>query len=156
MVYVTHDQTEAMTMADQVVLLKSGRIDQTGPPHELYEYPATTFAARFIGSPPMNLIDINLLEEIPTFNKKSANTNKTQGGYIGVRPEHIALSQNGLPVEVDTVDYLGSETVMRLYHGEQPFFIKLNGKTRFKKGDRLNIGWPEEAVLTFNAKGFRE
>ena len=63
MVYVTHDQVEAMTMADQVVLLKKGRVEQIGRPHELYELPRTTFAAQFMGSPPMNLLKLDLIEE---------------------------------------------------------------------------------------------
>ena len=63
MVYVTHDQVEAMTMADQVVLLRQGRVEQIGQPHELYEHPQTTFAAQFLGSPPMNLLRIGLIAE---------------------------------------------------------------------------------------------
>ena len=63
MIYVTHDQTEAMTMADQVVLLQSGRIEQISPPYELYEHPSTAFATRFIGSPPMNLVQLDLMDD---------------------------------------------------------------------------------------------
>jgi sn-glycerol 3-phosphate transport system ATP-binding protein len=159
MIYVTHDQTEAMTMADQVVLLKNGGIEQTGPPHALYEYPATTFAAHFIGSPPMNLLDIDLVEnltELPTKNGSVPVSDHTKGWCIGIRPEHIELNNQGLPVRVDAVDYLGSETVIRFRHGKNTLFVKINGKTQIVAGDQLNISWPHEAMHVFNEKGLRE
>src|SRR3989449_3475780 len=84
MVYVTHDQTEAMTMADQVVLLKSGRVEQDAPPAELYARPATAFAARFIGTPPMNLLRLA----------------SSPGHLVGVRPEDVRFADGGLPVRV--------------------------------------------------------
>src|SRR4030095_15208188 len=76
MVYVTHDQTEAMTMADRVVLLRNGRIEQVGSPEELYARPATEFTARFVGAPPMNIL-------------------RSNGGLTGVRPEDIRLASDG-------------------------------------------------------------
>ena len=88
MIYVTHDQVEAMTMADQVVLLKKGRVEQTGPPHELYERPHTTFAAQFLGSPPMNLLNVALIEQRDTLAEACGGPAAVDGldeGFIGVR-----------------------------------------------------------------------
>jgi sn-glycerol 3-phosphate transport system ATP-binding protein len=159
MVYVTHDQTEAMTMADQVVLLKNGRIEQVGTPHCLYEYPATTFAARFIGSPPMNLVGLDLIDDLslPSPEGRAGPfTDNPKGWFIGIRPEHLRLSDRGLPVRVGAVDYLGSETVLRLHHGKQSLFIRVNGKNKITTGDQLKISCPYEAMHIFNEKGFRE
>jgi sn-glycerol 3-phosphate transport system ATP-binding protein len=159
MVYVTHDQTEAMTMADQVVLLKNGRIEQVGTPHCLYEYPATTFAARFIGSPPMNLVAPDLIEDLsfPSPEGRAGPfSDNPKGWLVGIRPEHLKLSDRGLPVRVGAVDYLGSETVLRLHHGKQSLFIRVNGKNKITTGDQLKISCPFEAMHIFNEKGFRE
>lgn len=159
MVYVTHDQTEAMTMADQVVLLKEGRIEQIGTPYDLYEYPATAFAARFIGAPPMNLVQLDLIEDRSTL---SAAVNgalipdDVRSWSIGIRPEHIEPGDQGLPVQVHAVDYLGGEKVIRLYLGKQSFFAKVNGKSEIAAGDHLKISWSREAMHVFNEKGFRE
>jgi multiple sugar transport system ATP-binding protein len=98
-VYVTHDQVEAMTMADRIVVLSAGRIEQYGSPLELYEHPANLFVAGFIGSPKMNLIAGE------TASRAGATT-------IGVRPEHIRVSRDGSGWEgtVMTAEYLGSDT----------------------------------------------
>jgi len=156
MVYVTHDQTEAMTMADQVVLLKDGHIEQIGTPYDLYENPETTFAARFIGSPPMNLIRIDRIEDRSAL--QAAGDGKTipdgvQGGFIGIRPEHIEPGDRGLPVRVDAVDYLGGEKVIRLHHGNQPLFARVNGKSKIETGDQLKVFWPAEAMHLFDESG---
>ncbi len=158
MVYVTHDQVEAMTMADQVVLLKEGRVEQTGRPHELYERPRTTFAAQFMGSPPMNLLTIDLIEERSALTDAcggSLAADSLSGGYIGVRPEHVRVSRNGLPVSVSAIDYLGAETVLRMTLGPQTLFVKTDGRHRYKPGEQLHVSWPEKAVHHFGAGGLR-
>jgi sn-glycerol 3-phosphate transport system ATP-binding protein len=158
MIYVTHDQTEAMTMADQVVLLNDGHIEQVGTPHQLYECPATTFAARFIGSPPMNLINLDLIE-VKSYISDGVDAavfpDQPQGCTIGIRPEDIKLSARGLPVKAGATDYLGSETVIRLHRDKQTLFIKLNGKSQIAAGERLQISWPYKAMHFFNEKGIR-
>ncbi len=156
MVYVTHDQIEAMTMADQVVLLKDGHIEQIGTPYDLYENPETTFAARFIGSPPMNLIRLDRIEDWSALQSAvdgKAIPDGVQGGSIGIRPEHIQPGDRGLPVQVGAVDYLGGEKVIRLHHGDQPLFAKVNGKSDIAAGDQLKICWPREAMHLFNESG---
>jgi sn-glycerol 3-phosphate transport system ATP-binding protein len=132
MVYVTHDQVEAMTMADQVVLLKAGRVVQTGRPHDLYERPRTTFAAQFMGSPPMNLLKIDLIEKRSVLADACGGfltEDSFSGGFIGVRPEHVQVAPTGLPVTLSAADYLGAETVLRLTHGQQPCLPRSTGIT---------------------------
>jgi len=156
MVYVTHDQTEAMTMADQVVLLKDGHIEQIGTPYDLYENPETTFAARFIGSPPMNLIRIDQIADRSALQSAvdgKAIPDTVQNGFVGIRPEHIQPGDHGLPVLVGAVDYLGGEKVIRLHHEDQPLFAKVSGKSDITAGDQLKICWPAEAMHLFNESG---
>src|SRR6185503_9371101 len=98
-VYVTHDQVEAMSMADHVVLLREGKIEQEGTPAELYARPATTFAARFIGTPAMNLIPFQALQP-----------GAAAGLTAGIRPEHIGFSENGIPATVLSAEYHGADT----------------------------------------------
>ncbi|MBR9984983.1 MAG: ABC transporter ATP-binding protein [Desulfosarcina sp.] len=158
MVYVTHDQVEAMTMADQVVLLKKGRVEQTGRPHDLYERPRTTFAAQFMGSPPMNLLQLDLIEARSALAAAWGGTLPTgglTGGYIGVRPEHVLVGDVGLPVRVSATDYLGAETVLRMAHGEQTLFGKIGGHRRYAPGEQLHVCWSAEAVHRFGADGLR-
>ena len=103
MIYVTHDQTEAMTMGTRIVVMNGGRIQQAAPPMEVYERPANAFVASFIGTPPMNLFPPGMLD---------------LGRTVGVRPENIricpadAVSDRGLPATVDLIEPLGSETLV--------------------------------------------
>ena len=159
MIYVTHDQTEAMTMADQVVLLQNGRIEQTGPPYDLYEKPVTTFAAHFIGSPPMNLLQLNLIKDLKGLIDAGGEMplpDEIQGWCIGVRPEEIKLSPQGLPAVVEAVDFLGAETIIRLFHGEQTLFARVNGRSKIMPGDQTNLSWSSSVIHLFNEKGIRQ
>ena len=99
MLYVTHDQTEAMAMADQVVLLRDGRVEQDAPPAEMYARPATGFAARFIGTPPMNVFPRSVVGDGGT-------------GLAGIRPEALRLAERGIPATVTHAEYLGADTVL--------------------------------------------
>ena len=147
MVYVTHDQTEAMSMADQVVLLRDGKIVQIGPPAELYERPSTDFAAQFLGTPPMNVLPISQLDmaiEVPE-----------DGCYMGIRPEKIRIANSGLPVEVSAVDYMGAETVLRLRHRDNTLMARIDGRAEAAPGDRLCIAWNRADVQLFDKQGSR-
>jgi sn-glycerol 3-phosphate transport system ATP-binding protein len=123
MVYVTHDQTEAMTMADRVALMRDGRVEQNGPPEELYSRPATSFTARFIGTPPMNLI--------------------TRGGkLVGVRPEHIRIvSQDAHPARVRSVEHLGADSVVLCEIEGQPILVRQDGFSKAVPGDSIRLAW---------------
>ena len=159
MIYVTHDQIEAMTMADQVVLLQHGRIEQIAPPYELYEHPVTAFAAHFIGSPPMNLIRLDQVRDRTALSAAGGRITVPQGSRgwsIGVRPEEIKISQQGLSARVDAIDFLGAETIIRLVFEEQSLFAKINGRAKVAPGDRLTVSWSPDAVHLFNEKGVRD
>ncbi len=158
MIYVTHDQIEAMTMADQVVLLRKGRIEQIGAPYELYEQPQTAFAAHFIGSPPMNLIRLDLVEDrvaLSAAGGQIPDNEQTRGWRIGVRPEKIELGERGLTASVGAIDFLGAETIARLTFGKQTLFAKIDGRADFSPGDEVNFSWPPEAAHFFDENGFR-
>ncbi len=138
MVYVTHDQTEAMTMADAVVLLNAGRIEQLGPPPVLYEKPATAFAARFIGQPPMNLL-----------------RGRAPGTLLGVRPEDVVLNGTGRPARVLALDYLGAETLLRLSLNGEDIVVRAPGRAVPQPGEDVRIAWPAEAEHLFEDTGKR-
>jgi sn-glycerol 3-phosphate transport system ATP-binding protein len=148
-----------MTMADQVVLLQSGRIEQIAPPHELYEQPATEFAAHFIGSPPMNIVQLDLIDYATLLSAAGGRlpvADGTRGWSIGVRPEEIKLDQPGLPARVGAVDFLGAETVIRVMYGQQTLFARTNGRARLVPGDEVMVSWPPDAVHVFDEKGLRQ
>jgi sn-glycerol 3-phosphate transport system ATP-binding protein len=153
MVYVTHDQTEAMSMADQVVLLKDGRIEQIGAPAEIYDTPATTFAARFLGMPPMNVMRIDQIEDGGALNE--ALPPVAPGWMLGVRPENITIAERGLPVKVGAVDYMGAETVLRLRHGTQDLMARIGGRVTAVPGEALCVAWKADDVHLFDEKGIR-
>ncbi len=134
MVYVTHDQTEAMTMADRVVLLKEGRIEQVGSPEELYARPATAFTASFIGAPPMNLLRLN-----------------GTGSLTGIRPEDIRIGGSGLEARVESVEYLGADTLVAARALDQPFLIRVPGRARVRAEDTVHAAWDREHEHRFDA-----
>jgi sn-glycerol 3-phosphate transport system ATP-binding protein len=123
MVYVTHDQTEAMTMADRVVLMRDGRIEQNGSPEELYNRPATAFTARFIGTPPMNLV--------------------RQGEHlIGIRPEHIRIVPGGNhAARVKAVEHLGADSIVLCDIDGQPISVRLDGFSKVQPGEDVRLAW---------------
>jgi sn-glycerol 3-phosphate transport system ATP-binding protein len=134
MVYVTHDQTEAMTMADRVVLMRDGRVEQNGSPEELYNRPATAFTARFIGTPPMNLI--------------------AQGGrLIGIRPEHIDIvSQDGHAARVKAVEHLGADSIILCEIEGQPVSVRQDGFSKAHPGDDVRLAWDAGHEHQFDQK----
>jgi len=149
MIYVTHDQVEAMTMADKIVVMHDGIIEQTGSPLDLYNKPANLFVAGFIGSPKMNFLDCSSLpEEIKKLSPKGATT-------FGIRPEHLRIQdENTLSLEVKTVEQLGSDSYL---YGEtidkQEISIKLNSQTTIKGGESVKVGFSQSDTHWFNEKG---
>ena len=117
MLYVTHDQVEAMTMADQVVLMRNGRIEQDAAPAALYERPATIFAARFVGTPPMNVIPARVLPADAAGRTRRAPTVMRRAMLaIGIRPEAARLGADGVAATVAAVEYLGADTLIETRH----------------------------------------
>ena len=152
MLYVTHDQVEAMTMADQVVLMRNGRIEQDAAPAALYEKPATIFAARFVGTPPMNVIPAALVPEhlAPTPRGRARDTLA-----VGIRPETTELAADGLPASVAAVEYLGADTLLDTRIGDQPFTVRMSGRANAVSGDKVDIRWDPSAAHWFDQSSQR-
>ena len=150
-VYVTHDQVEAMSMADQIILLKLGEIVQVGAPEEIYNSPNSVFSAQFIGLPPMNILNLNEIDVSSLDSKiySAVDSNKNIKD-IGVRPEHIVFSKKGLPVVVKSIDYFGGETVFKLTHQEKDFFLREPRQPKIQLGDKLNVSWNLDDMYLFN------
>jgi len=150
-IYVTHDQIEAMSMADQIVLLDKGSVVQIGTPQEFYENPANEFVAKFIGTPPMNVIYLNDISE-EDLNKLPLSKSNQPAASIGIRPEHLHVSEKGLPVEITSIEYLGGESVVRLNHNDKEISMRLTDQTNLQRGDKLLISWKEEDVHLFDGE----
>ena len=159
MVYVTHDQVEAMSMADRVILLNRGEIEQNGMPVDLYETPANTFVARFIGTPPMNLLPL-------VARRDGAVIKGTDGpvvlpaqfadGLLGVRPEHIRVQRDGEHVaRVDGVEYLGGDSLIACKLGETSIAVRQSGAVGLAGGDVIRLAWAGGAQHCFDASGAR-
>lgn len=154
MVYVTHDQVEAMTMADVVVLMRAGKIEQLGPPDALYDRPETSFTARFIGAPPMNVIPYRLLADHATW----LNSNSREAGQttaIGVRPERIRLAESGVPAIVASVEYLGSESLIDARSGDTTILVRVPGRAPVKPGSNVHLAWSEADTHRFDQSSGR-
>ena len=148
-VYVTHDQTEAMSMADKVVVIRDGRIDQEGSPDDIYNRPRTTFVAQFVGAPPMNLFQPFGGGAGPADHPLVAGW--SAGRCFGVRPEDIELAPGGVPARVIAGDYLGADSVVEVDVGGQRAFVRVAGHAACAEGDVVNVGWAPEAVHVFDA-----
>jgi len=131
MLYVTHDQTEAMGMADQIVLLRGGRIEQDAAPEEVYDHPATSFAASFIGTPPMNLFPLERRGSgmVLRGTEGPVVSPAVDGTLIGgIRPEHLRLAGSGIPAVVRNTEYLGADTVLACEAGSATLLVRLPGR----------------------------
>lgn len=149
-VYVTHDQVEAMSMADQIVLLQLGKVVQISSPDNLYTRPTNTFAAQFVGVPPMNILDRGEIDtdSLPGQIQKQLSDQNGDIQFIGIRPEHISITDSGFPTEVFAVDYFGGETVIRTQHKETPISLRVAGQPKIQPGDQIKLAWhPEETHL---------
>ena len=149
MIYVTHDQVEAMTMADKIVVMNDGIIEQVGAPLELYNKPSNKFVAGFIGSPKMNFIQFDYL---PNSLKEIAPSNSIS---LGIRPEHLSIKdENSLSLNVETVEQLGSDSF--LYGstlGEQKISIKLNYQTDIQANQSIKVGFKLDDAHWFDKDG---
>jgi multiple sugar transport system ATP-binding protein len=155
-IYVTHDQVEAMTMADRIVVMREGRIEQQGAPLELYDDPNNRFVAGFIGSPSMNFvrttvidgyIDMGLSGRIPL----PANMGFVQGDVeVGIRPEHLVIDHQGpLAARVQVVEPTGSETLLYVECNRQRLCVMLRGRAHCRVGETIRIGLTS-SILVFD------
>ncbi len=158
-VYVTHDQIEAMTMADKIVVMQAGRIEQMGAPLELFDRPANTFVAGFIGSPSMNILKGKVVAggvSIEGVTLPAEGQHMLQQGddiFYGIRPEHLEISDSGLPARVSVVEPTGSETTVVLRVGESEMVALFRERHDFKPGDVLHLMPRKGHMHLFNPQG---
>ena len=154
LIYVTHDQTEAMSMADKIVLLNEGEIVQQGRPKELYEKPENTFTAKFLGNPPMNLINLEVEREgnyIPIFEEKYFIKQKSdKKNILGIRPEDIEISKEGIKCTINDLDYQGSDVVLSLQLGNQEIFARIDSKKVEELDNHVYINWDNNNLHLFD------
>ena len=156
-VYVTHDQIEAMTLADKIVIMNKGKIEQFGSPEDIYNNPNNIFVAEFIGNPKMNILKIqkeNILNKntFKLFNQeiKFENVNFENGLYVGIRPEDISFenkSEIALQISIDLVENLGSEKIIYTYLNNEEFRIKSSKNVKDKK---ITIYLPKNKLYLFD------
>ncbi|WP_462324797.1 ABC transporter ATP-binding protein [Desulfoplanes sp.] len=175
-VYVTHDQVEAMTLADRIVVMRDGYIEQVGSPVELFQNPVNTFVAGFIGNPPMNLVECTLGGDggaiscqgrfsLPVPGTKAANLHHKGHGnrdvILGIRPENLSVNngdKSNLPdawkvdALVDFVEPLGSETYLHVTIKDIAFLARTKGTTAIKEGDTVPLVFDLERMHLFDAK----
>ena len=150
-VYVTHDQTEAMSMADQVVLLNKGRIEQAAPPRALYAQPETTFSARFIGTPAMNLL--RLTDGHIAGSQVAVSRSAAQ---LGLRPEAVVVDPGGtIPATIQSIEYLGADLMARCTVGTERITVRTDGHSVLAAGDQVMLAWPAHAEHYFDHNGNR-
>jgi len=174
MVYVTHDQIEAMTLADRIAVMKSGRIQQLGAPHEIYGHPVNRFVAGFIGSPPMNFLS-GQLEPGPSpvfraeqlhvpLDRYKFDDRGAAGGrcVLGIRPENVAVGAEGTArpfsheVEIEIVEPMGANTLVWTKLAGTNFAFLVDSESGMKVGERVTIGFdPHRASLFDDATGVR-
>jgi multiple sugar transport system ATP-binding protein len=145
MIYVTHDQVEAMTLADRIVVLNAGRVEQVGTPLELYVHPASLFVAGFIGSPKMNLM-------------AGSHAERLGASTIGARPEHLSVQRSGEGWEgkVLRIENLGSDSYVYVDIGiGEPIVARTPGTADFSQGQSVVIALDLGTVLRFDASGAR-
>ncbi|HHS94136.1 MAG TPA: ABC transporter ATP-binding protein [Rhodobacterales bacterium] len=148
MIYVTHDQVEAITMADRVVLLNAGRIEQVGSPDEIYERPASALAARFIGTPPMNVLRQQTLA--------GAGLDVPPGTLVGVRPEEVHIAHDGgVAAQLENVEYLGADRLVSARIGDETLILRVSAREPLPADGVLKLDWLPEAQHLFDASSGR-
>jgi ABC-type sugar transport system ATPase subunit len=172
MIYVTHDQVEAMTLADKIVVLDNGRIAQTGSPLELYNNPANRFVASFIGSPAMNFFDararfgdgktvnvkIEGSRDMQVSTRADAAPREEAGVEIGIRPEHVSLARQDEPAAdlngtVSIVEQLGNSTVIYVDTDAGQVVAESHGKNPIRSGDPVSVKFDVRNIHMFDASG---
>ena len=175
-VYVTHDQVEAMTMGDRIVVMKDGLIQQVGSPSEIYDNPLNTFVAGFIGTPQMNFFDVSFKagakdvsitlpnQEVVKFPLNGLREIKNEyiDGYekqlvLGVRGEHISIGKKGVSATVTFVEILGNTTniLCKLDNSESEFIITVQERSTLQSGDQIHVNFEEQNVHLFDKESGR-
>lgn len=161
--YVTHDQTEAMTLADRVIILNQGRVEQVGTPSEVYDYPDSTFVARFIGNPSMNLLPVKRHQinglcladgQILPYSLSNAAEGASQW-LLGVHPHAISMTSQGLLAKVESSENLGSHSLLYCHLAGTRCVISHSGRASFVKGDMVRFVLSEMPLLFDSISGQR-
>jgi multiple sugar transport system ATP-binding protein len=159
-IYVTHDQVEAMTLADRVVVLRDGAIEQVGSPLELYDRPANQFVAQFIGTPQMNMIDTSKLPAL----REVAGATDAPDGFIGIRPENVIVRRAGsgrLAGHVELVESLGADTLIYANvddqgaHAGVQLIARQNERTDLRPGDAVGLDIAPASFHLFDRQGHK-
>jgi multiple sugar transport system ATP-binding protein len=157
-IYVTHDQIEAMTMADKIVVMRGGHVEQIGTPLELYDNPASIFVAGFIGSPSMNFVPAVVTEGAVRTQSGTvlapAPNGLAEGQKVtaGFRPEDIRLSDSGIPASVVLVEPTGAETQLTLRSGDDTFVLTTRDRIVVSPGDAVHLAVAEGKLHCFDPK----
>ena len=160
--YVTHDQAEALGMGDVVIVMKAGRVEQAAAPQALYDRPASLFVAGFIGTPPMNLLPLTDGPDGPVIEGTRYRLPADRGRklVLGLRPEQIAIAgpndpQQGVEAETLSTEYLGADAVITCRVGVHRIAARVPARLRPQQGDRLRLTWPRDAENLFDAESGR-
>ena len=155
--YVTHDQVEAMTLADRMIVMNNGNVEHIGTPLEVYTKPRTLFTAQFIGSPAMNILKGDCQkEEISLSNgaKLKVNSNHTGKVNIGLRPEDFTLDENGpIKLKVELVELIGANTLIhgKLENSDEVLVASISGVLNENKiGKNINLSFPNDKLHLFD------
>ncbi|WP_144925386.1 ABC transporter ATP-binding protein [Halorubrum salsamenti] len=168
-IYVTHDQTEAMTMSDRIAILDGGTLQQVGTPMQCYHEPANLFVAGFIGEPSMNFFDVTLEDgvlvgdgfEYPLSEEALASVEGTTELVLGIRPENIEIGDdasdlNDFPGVIDVIEPHGNENAVHLRFAEaateETFTSTIDGMRHFTGGQNVSVSFPEDAIHLFDAR----
>jgi len=159
MIYVTHDQVEAMTLADRIVVFREGRVEQVGTPLELYRQPVNMFVAGFIGSPAMNFLNASVRDStVELAGNRICSSSASDGPVrLGLRPEHLMLANDG-PLEgtVSVFEHLGGESFVHLVlPDDQEIIAKLDGEHSFAPGESCRLSIVPEYCHVFDAQDNR-
>lgn len=165
MIYVTHDQIEAMTLADRIAIMLNGNVLQFASPFEIYNHPANKYVAQFIGSPTMNFIEGSVLDgafdcdlgQLSLDGYEFANSHTNGAACFGIRPEHMATGDEAtqkpiqLSGKVEFVEPLGSDTLARVHVGGQQMWVRMDGQAKVATGDELTMGFHAQHCHLFDA-----
>ena len=168
-IYVTHDQVEAMTLADRIVILKGGEIEQVGTPDEVYNQPDSVFVGGFVGAPAMNFITARRNDDVLSFpggdtvrldrlGRKTLSTKHGEDVIVGIRPEHFTHAdnqQNTLTGTVQVVEPLGSDTLVHLAHGDTMMTARVAPEARPAVGKPFTLGFDPSRLHLFDAASQR-
>ena len=164
-IFVTHDQAEAMTLADRIIILSEGKIAQIGAPSQIYRKPANLFVAGFVGTPPMNVfpgrisksskcasVDLGIPAEVPL---ERANLAPGTPVSLGIRPESVQIGDFGIAASINHVEDIGAHRLLHCQIGTAEIVVQDGSRTAHARGDRLRLSFPREEISVFADDGKR-